>query len=146
MRRRLKIYLSYPPSLRREIIEWTKELEKRFHVRIWVPFHRKTRDITLLERGKLKPYSKEERRKSKKIVEANLKAIRNCDVLIALLPYSSIGIIIEIFYSGYILQKPTLVLTYMKGHPWLNTVATIYNTRKEIVNEIRKIEKVMNYE
>jgi len=143
---RLKIYLSHPPGLRREIIEWTKELEKTLHVRIWIPFHTKTRDITLLERGKLKPYSKEERRKSKKIVEANLKAIRNCDVLIALLPYPSIGIIMEIFYSGYVLQKPTLVLTYMKSHPWLNAVARIYNSKKGIVNEIRRIKDVMNYE
>ena len=144
MRRRLKIYLSHPLGLRHEIKEWTKELEKRFHVRIWVPFYMKTRDLTLLERGKLKPDSKEER-KSKKIVEANLQAIRNCDVLIALLPYPSIGVIMEIFYSGYVLQKPTLLLTYIKSHPWLNTVAAIYNTRKEIVDEIRRIENVMNY-
>ena len=106
----------------------------------------KTRDSALLERGKLKPYSKEERRKCKKIVEANLKAIRKCDILIALLPYSSISIIMEIFYSGYVLQKPTLVLTYMKSHPWLNAVARIYNTKEGIVNEIRRIKDVMNYE
>ena len=143
---KLKIYLSHPPDLRREIIELTKELEKRLHVRIWIPFHTKTKDITLLERGKLKPYSKEERRKCKKIVEANLKAIRKCDILIALLPYSSISIIMEIFYSGYVLQKPTLVLTYMKSHPWLNAVARIYNTKEGIVNEIRRIKDVMNYE
>jgi nucleoside 2-deoxyribosyltransferase len=144
MRRRLKIYLSHPLGLRSEIKEWTKELEKRLHVRIWVPLYMKTQDLTLLGREKLKPGSKEER-KSKKIVEANLQAIRNCDVLIALLPYPSIGVIMEIFYSGYVLQKPTLVLTYIKSHPWLNIVAAIYNTRKEIVDEIRRIEKVMNY-
>jgi len=143
---RLKIYLTHSPGLRREIREWTRELEKRLHVRIWIPFHTEARDITLLERGKLEPYSKEERRKSEKIVEANLKAIRNCDVLIALLPYPSIGVVMEIFYSGYVLQKPTLVLTYMKSHPWLNTVARIYNTKEGIENEIRKIKDVMNYE
>jgi len=143
---RLKIYLTHSPGLRREIREWTRELEKRLHVRIWIPFHTEARDITLLERGKLKPYSKEERRKSEKIVEANLKAIRNCDILIALLPYPSIGVVMEIFYSGYVLQKPTLVLTYMKSHPWLSTVARIYNTKEGIVNEIRRIKGVMNYE
>jgi len=87
----------------------------------------------------------EEQRKSKEIVERNLEEIRNCDVLIAVLPYPSVGIIMEIFYSGYVLQKPTLVLTYLRGHPWLNTVARIYNTREEIVNEINRIRKVMNY-
>jgi nucleoside 2-deoxyribosyltransferase len=143
---RLKIYLSYPPSLRREVREWTIQLEKRLHVRIWIPFQMKTRDIDLLEGGNLEPYSEEEKRKGKIIVEANLKAIRNCDVLIALLLYQSIGVIMEIFYSGYVLQKPTLVLTYMKSHPWLNTVARIYNTKEGIENEIRRIRDVMNYE
>jgi len=143
---RLKIYLSHPPDLRREIREWTKELEKSLHVKIWIPFHTEARDIALLERRKLKPHSNEERRKSKKIVEANLKAIRSCDVLIAVLPYPSIGVIMEIFYSGYVLQKPTLVLTYMKSHPWLNTVARIYNTRERIVKEIRRIKDVLDYE
>ncbi|MFB0567365.1 MAG: nucleoside 2-deoxyribosyltransferase [Candidatus Bathyarchaeia archaeon] len=143
---RLKIYLSHPLGLRREIREWTRELEKSLHVRIWIPFHKEARDVALLERRKLKPYSKEERRKSEKIVEANLKAIRNCDVLIALLPYPSIGVIMEVFYSGYVLQKPTLVLTYMKSHPWLNTVASIYNTKEGIVNELKRIKDVMNYE
>jgi len=88
----------------------------------------------------------EEKRKSEKMVERDLEAIKNCDLLIAVLPYLSIGTIMEIFYSGYVLQKPTLVLTYLKGHPWLDTVARIYNTRKGIVNEIRRIEEVMNYE
>jgi len=143
---RLKIYLSHPPDLRREIREWVKELEKRLHVRIWIPFHTEARDIALLERRKLRPYSKEEIRKSKKIVEANLKAIKKCDVLIAVLPYPSIGVTMEIFYSGYVLQKPTLVLTYMKSHPWLNVVARIYNTKERIENEIRRIKDVMNYE
>lgn len=150
MRRRLKIYLSHPLGLRHEIKEWTKELEEKLHVRIHNPFYdaraRKRIDITLFDRGKLKPYSVEEKRKSEKMVERDLEAIRNCDVLIGVLPYLSIDIIMEIFYSGYVLQKPTLVLTYLKGHPWLNTVARIYNTRKGIVNEIRKIEEVMNYE
>jgi nucleoside 2-deoxyribosyltransferase len=86
------------------------------------------------------------KRKSEEIVERNLEAIRNCDVLIAVLPYPSIGTIMEIFYSGYVLQKPTLVLAYLKGHPWLNAVARIYNTRKGIVNEIRRIREVINYE
>lgn len=121
---RLKIYLTHPPGLRHEIIEWTRELEKRLHVKIWIPFYMK----------------------SERIVEANLKAIRKCDVLIALLPFPSIGIIMEIFYSGYVLQKPTLVLTYMKSHPWLNTVARIYDTKEGIMNEIRRIKDVMNYE
>jgi len=143
---RLKIYLSHPPGLRREIREWIIELEKRLHVRIWIPFQMEKGDIDLLEGGNLKPYSEEEMRKGKIIVEANLKAIRNCDVLIALLPYPSIGVVMEIFYSGYVLQKPTLVLTYMKSHPWLNTVARIYNTKEGIENEIRKIKDVMNYE
>ena len=149
MRRRLKIYLSHPLGLRHEIKEWTKELEEKLHVRIHNPFYdaraRKRIDITLFDRGKLKPYSVEEKRKSEKMVERDLEAIRNCDVLIGVLPYLSIDIIMEIFYSGYVLQKPTLVLTYLKGHPWLDTVARIYNTRKGIVNEIRKIEEVMNY-
>jgi nucleoside 2-deoxyribosyltransferase len=143
---RLKIYLSYPPSLRREIREWTIQLEKRLHVRIWIPFQMNTRDIDQLEGGNLEPYSEEEKRKSKIIVEANLKAIRNCDILIASLPYPSISVIMEIFYSGYVLQKPTLVLTYMKSHHWLNTVARIYNTKEGIENEIRRIKDVMNYE
>jgi nucleoside 2-deoxyribosyltransferase len=99
-----------------------------------------------LENGKLNPYSEEERRKSKIIVEANLRAIKNCDVLIALLPYPSIGVIMEMFYSGYILQKPTLVLTYMKSHPWLSMVARVYNTKEGVLNEIRRIKEVMNYE
>jgi len=143
---RLKIYLTHSPGLRREIREWTRELEKRLHVRIWIPFQMEKGDIDLLEGGNLKPYSEEERRKSEKIVEANLKAIRNCDVLIALLPYPSIGVVMEIFYSGYVLQKPTLVLTYMKSHPWLSTVARICNTKEGIVNELRRIKDVMNYE
>lgn len=143
---RLKIYLSHPPGLGREIVEWIKELEKTLHVRIWIPYHMKTKDIALLERGKLKPYSEQEKRMSRKIVEANLKAIRNCHLLIALLPYPSIGVIAEIFYSGYVLQKPTLVLTYMKSHPWLSTVSRIYSTKEGIVNEIRRIKDVMNYE
>jgi len=143
---KLKIYLSHPPDLRREIIQWVKELEERLNVRVWIPVHMKTKDITLLERGKLKPYSEEERRKSKIIVEANLRAIKNCDVLIALLPYPSIGVIMEMFYSGYILQKPTLVLTYMKSHPWLSMVARVYNTKEGILNEIRRIKEVMSYE
>jgi nucleoside 2-deoxyribosyltransferase len=150
MRRRLKIYLSHPPDLRHEIKEWTKELEEKLHVRIYNPFYnvraRKRKGIALFDRGKLRPYSMEEKRKSEEIVERNLEAIRNCDVLIAVLPYPSIGTIMEIFYSGYVLQKPTLVLAYLKGHPWLNAVARIYNTRKEVVNEIRRIREVMNYE
>lgn len=150
MRRRLKIYLSHPPSLRHEIKEWTKELEEKLHVRIYNPFYdaraRKRMDIALFDRGKLKQYSVEEKRKSERIVERNLEAIKNCDLLIGVLPYLSVGTIMEIFYSGYVLQKPTLVLTYLKGHPWLDTVARIYNTRKGIVNEIRRIEEVMNYE
>ena len=149
MRRRLKIYLSHPLGLRHEIIEWAKELEEKLHVRIYNPFYdvraHKRKGITLFDRGKLKPYSMEEQRKSEKMVERNLEAIRNCDVLIAVLPYPSIGTIMEIFYSGHVLQKPTLVITYLEGHPWLNAVARIYNTRKEIVNEIRRIEEVMNY-
>jgi nucleoside 2-deoxyribosyltransferase len=107
---------------------------------------RKRKGIILFDRGKQRPYSMEEKRKSEEIVERNLEAIRNCDVLIAVLPYPSIGNIIEIFYSGYVLQKPTLVLAYLKGHPWLNTVARIYNTGKEIVNENRRIREVMNYD
>jgi len=148
MKRRLRIYLSHPPGLRHEIREWINELEKRLHVRIHNPFYdKKTRtNITLLNRGTIKPYSTIEKRKSEKMVEINLKEIKNCDILLAVLPYPSIGTIMEVFYSGYILQKPTLVLTYMKGHPWLNTVARIYNTRKGIVNEIRRIKDVMNYE
>jgi len=63
-----------------------------------------------------------------------------------LLPYPSIDVIMEIFYSGYVLQKPTLVLTYMKSHPWLNTVARIYNTKEGIMNEIRRIKDVMRNE
>jgi nucleoside 2-deoxyribosyltransferase len=143
---RLKIYLSHPPGLRGEILEWAKELEKRLHVRIWIPFQMKTRDITLLECGTLKPYSKEEMMESKKLVEANLKAIKSCDMLIAVLPYPSIGVIMEIYYSGYVLQKPTLVLTYMKGHPWLSAVARIYDTKESIANEIRKTRDALDYE
>jgi nucleoside 2-deoxyribosyltransferase len=149
MRRRLKIYLSHPLGLIHETREWTKELEEKLNVRVYDPFYdvraRKRVDITLFDRGKLKPYSVEEKNKSEKIVERNLEAIKNCDVLIGVLPYLSIGTIMEIFYSGYVLQKPTLVLTYLKGHPWLNTVARIYNTRKGVVNEIRRIRDVMNY-
>jgi nucleoside 2-deoxyribosyltransferase len=143
---RLKIYLSHPPGLRGEIIEWAKELEKRLHVRIWIPFQMKTRDITLLECGTLKSYSKEEMIESKKLVEANLKAIKNCDMLIAVLPYPSIGVIMEIYYSGYVLQKPTLVLTYMKDHPWLSVVARIYNTKESIASKIKKIRDTLGYE
>jgi len=150
MRRRLKIYLSHPLGLRHEIKEWAKELEEELHVRIYNPVYnvraRKRIDISLFDRGKLKPYSVEEKRKSEEIVERNLEAIRNCDVIIAVLPYPSMGITMEIFYSGYVLQKPTLVLTYLRGHPWLNTVARIYNTREGIVDEIRRIREVMNYE
>jgi len=142
---RLRIYLSHPPGLRGEIIEWAKELEKRLHVKIWIPFQMKTRDITLLESGTLKPYSKQEIIESKKLVEANLRAIKNCDLLIAVLPYPSIGVIMEICYSGFVLQKPTLVLTYMKGHPWLSVVARIYDTKESIVSEIRKIRDVLGY-
>ena len=146
LKMRLKIYLSHPPSLTRETVDWARELEKTLRVRICNPFYMKTGDIILLERRTLKPYSKEERRKDEIIVKTNLEAIRNCDLLIALLPYPSIGVIMEIFYSGYVLQKPTLVLTYMKSHPWLNMVATLYNTREGIVNEIRRVKEVMNYE
>ena len=150
MRRRLKIYLSHPLDLRHEIKEWTKELEEKLHVRVYNPFYnvraRKRIDIALFDRGNLKPYSMEEQRKSEKMVERNLEEIRKCDALIAVLPYPSLGTIMEIFYSGYVLQKPTLVQTYLEGHPWLNAVAKIYNTREEIVNEIRRIEEAINYE
>ena len=143
---RLKIYLTYPLGFKREIREWTIQLERRLHVRILIPVQMETGDLALLEGGNLKPYSEEEERKSKIIVEANLKAIRNCDILVALLPHPSISVIMEIFYSGYVLQKPTLVLAYMKNHPWLNMVARIYNTKEEIENEIRRIKDVMRYE
>jgi len=39
-----------------------------------------------------------------------------------------------------------LVLTYMKSHPWLSMVAKVYNTKEEILNEIRRIKEVMSYE
>jgi len=150
MRRRLKIYLSHPLTLRHEIKEWIKQLEKNLNVRICNPFYnvrtRKRIGVTLFDRRNLKPYSEREQGKSEKMVERNLEAIRNCDVLIALLPYPSIGTVMEVFYSGYVLQKPTLVLTYLESHPWLSTVARIYNTREEIVNELRRIEEVMTYQ
>lgn len=149
MRRRLKIYLSHPVGLRREIREWTKELEEKLNVRIFSSFYdfraRRRIDVTLFDRGKLNPSSMEEQRKTEEIIQRNLGEIRNCDVLVAVLPYPSVSVIIEIFYSGYVLQKPTLVLTYLRGHPWLNMVAKIYNTREEIVNEIERIREVMNY-
>jgi len=141
-RKRIKIYLAHPLGSRHEIRKWEKQLERKYKINLHNPFYdNKREDINYLDRGMIEPYSVERIRKSKEIVKADLDAIFKSDALIAILPYPSIGVSMEIFYAATVCDIPVFILTSIRGHPWLNAMGKIYRTRKGIENAIKRLKK-----
>jgi len=127
------LYLAHPLVMRKEIREWELGFEERTGIQLDNPFYDKgpndpeAEEIKLIDTGRIIPNTMNNPKKCLAIVEYDLRAIEQTDVIVAFIEKGkeSMGTPMEVFYSSRVLQHPTYIITKtMPGHPWIRGLAT----------------------
>lgn len=76
--------------------------------------------------------------RARKIVEADLRAIEECDAIVAMVTGDpSIGTHMEVFYASRILHRPVFVLYELKGsHPWYQFLTVTFPNQEELLQAL----------
>jgi len=120
--KKLRLYLSHTISIRKEVLEWEKEIESKYNIDLINPFY----DLGEIKRMKFideggSPYEGITKSEAEKIVNTDLEAIRESDGVVAYFKCASIGVSMEVMYAKQF-DKPVYI--YMEDkhytkHPWL---------------------------
>ena len=73
------------------------------------------------------------------IVHMEQEMIQTCDIVVAVVTKSSIGMAMEILYSAEILHKPVYIIGYRNydKHPWLRHYTTTTTNPEELIELIK---------
>ncbi len=132
------LYLAHPWPTRKRIREWQKKIEARTGVTFVNPFYDlDNEDMVAVDSGKQGKYDTD----PKKIVEGDLKAMRKCDGILAIVDGSlSYGTIMEIVYA-YRFGLPVYLMVSNKHekHQWFRYHATeIFLTLERFARWLKK--------
>jgi len=127
----ITLYLAHPVEMRHYALERLREYEKIYNIKIVSPFYEIYRkEILILDSLKTKKemvqYKKTwTRAMKKKIVEIDLELIRECDGVLAYIPYPTIGTSMEIQFAHDI-KKPIYIISRKRysDHAWISTYKT----------------------
>jgi len=126
-------YMAHPFELRRTVRKWELRMESKYNINLDNPFYDHTRsDIDNLDALKENSKAQKEYFRQRntpetinRIVDGDLKSIRQSDGLIAYLDKKGIGTPMEIFFAARILHIPVYIITKkFTYHPWIMKYAT----------------------
>jgi len=151
----MKLYLAHPVKERFHVRDKIQPLLEAAGIEIINPFMYNGREkiffneeyrdnLMKLEENEQKEYDHNH------IVETELEMIKNCDGIIAYLPYEGIGTSMELFFNSVVLGRGverTFVFVdwrdeeshYIVKHPWLLTFTTVSEHLKELLEKIEKV-------
>lgn len=121
----MKLYLAHPYKIRKDIRKKELEFESKTKIDLFNPF------VDGMETKGWVNNKKE----GKKIVEKDLKYIKECDGMLAIFDnnITSYGTPMELFYAAKILKKPIYSISNHKGHPWiLGLSVKVFKNWKEV--------------
>jgi len=149
----MKLYLAHGIFTRRDVRKLEKDIEKKLKIKLHNPFYdnpfeKKKRILqtlnSLIDENPdyhITVELKYSPRLSKRIVEEDMKYIKECDGLLAVIFEPSIGAAMEIFYAKHVLDKPVIVYTPW-DHPWLYYFSDkVVKDKKALYKELRKLKK-----
>jgi len=148
---KLRLYLSHPFPEREKIRQWELDIEKKLDIELFNPFYDGI-EKTLIQRfnsDKLttRQFIRRLRELSEKVVNSDLKEIAKSDGLLAMMYYPSIGTSCEVFFSSYVLRKPTLIYMpkevygFLPFHPWLEYLGEVYRGKRQLISAIKKLKE-----
>lgn len=111
---------------------------------VWNPFYAVFReDIQALDNGEVKPWSMTSKEHSLEIMRSDLKAVRQSDLLVSILPECrTIGIPCEMLWA-WVLEVPVFSVTEtLSGHPWVIGLSEkIFGCEAELYDWIVQVRK-----
>lgn len=139
VKERDKWYFAHPTHSRNKMRLWQKDIELKTNIKLLNPFFDQKEPEFVFREGTEYYHSK----KNKKIVSDDLKYLKKCKGIIAVInSKKTIGTHMEIM-CAYILKKPIYIICTTKwiSHPWLQAMATkIFSSLKEFEEFIKNHE------
>lgn len=91
-------------------------------------------------RGRMFLQSDDEDLSPNEVVHRDLSDLRNCDLVLAVMEYPSVGTIMEIWQTYFVEKKPVILVsmnTHYVRHPWMRVACTkMFRTLDEAVEYI----------
>lgn len=136
----MKLYLAHKFEKQAEALEVQKELEA-LGFTVLNPFQREEQakyDHTIAKEG-----GQFDDQTCADIVNADLDLIDEADGVAAILSPNAIGTVMEIFYTGHVVQKPVVTwVTYelKYRHPWIAHYSVDVYNRADFVNALKALK------